>query len=238
MKKRVVLSIVTILCAALVMVVLFSVFKKEPFDVVLETLGESTVFTLEKISYPEPQSFSDFGESSVMIFSSDKQKTYQKIADLDCFLYSFSGRNHAEDTSLNSFLLYQNGHYFVMRKGSDSDKRDAIVLSELITCVEVPRPENGDVFTGYLYLPMTFSTRINLLEFSSFSFGDTIGINSFDELAEFYSRIDSKYYKIDSVNRSIELRFFYKFGGSLMQESCVIKEKDTGFSLTLHLSEN
>ena len=74
-------------------------------------------------------------------------------------------------------------------------------VTELVFEISVSEPE---YYFGFVLLPFAGITGIST-DNSCFTWSDTVGLTCFDDLVEFYGRVDKKLYQIDYDDKKISL---------------------------------
>lgn len=118
------------------------------------------------------------------------------IKDHRGYLYSLDPNNRKSNEETGEYLLCQEGHYFLL-----SVKNTDAKVTELVFETSVSEPE---YYFGFVLLPFAGITGIST-DNNCFKWSDTVGLTCFDDLVEFYGRVDKKLYQIDYVDKEISL---------------------------------
>lgn len=108
------------------------------------------------------------------------------------YLYSIDSENRVCKEETGKYLLCQDGHYFLITLSSDNSS--VVIVRELVFELSFWKPLE---YFGFVLMPFTGDKHIGS-DNCSFKWEDTVGLKSFDDLVEFYKRVDKKFYQINN----------------------------------------
>ncbi len=167
-----------------------------PMDVELWSIDGKVCFRLENATTKKPIQIGDFYYE---FYSRPGRNLYNDcVKDHPGYLYSVDAQGRRLKGEAETYVFCVEGHYFCVQ-ASDTGASYHEMFGEYApnygfpVVVQLPLPEqflySRDYLNCVLRIPWT----------------ETVGLTSFEDLKEFYSRIDEDYFRVDEGNRTIWL---------------------------------
>ena len=213
MKKGIIISAV-VLVLTLVTVLLCRKITGREMDVTLESSDFTAVLTFSEATKEEPERVGGFSYRFKLTDSKDFYTAY--IADNPYVLYSVSSLNEVGTGENDGYLLLINRSYFFVEKDS---------LSGWYRYSELANYLSDEA--GFYITPVRNSSHYEEDGQSRFySWDNTVGLHSFEELVGFYSRLPEQFYEADEKNRTIYTATYHS--GEWGEKLAVIRATDEG----------
>ncbi len=221
-----VLGILVLLCAG---VLIFHLLKKEKYDVSHTTLDEQVTLTLNDLADSEP--WRNQGQVHYTAFTvEDIKDLSEKVKKSPYYIYTVDYKDKPESNIEEGYLFCKDGHYFYM-----TVEKDYVYLRDLVSSAYYYEYTHDSFFLPVIYHPADSNYFYFSDETQSYYFmwSETVGLKSFDDLKEYYSRIDSG--TCDILSDKILIKEFHKFMHDppewTPEYALVITATETGFTI-------
>ncbi len=197
MKKITIIFIVLVASIALSSFIFYKSINRK-FDLTLQSIDGKVKYTFGKICNDEPKAISDFSyECVISNLSLDKLFTDKFEGDL---VYLDDDNNTSTKVNKRCYICVDN-HYFYFEICGENK----LIYRELIAGFYPENSEGGVMISPFYDKEGLMWEQQNIL-----SWNDTVGLNSFEDLVEFYKKTDSSLYEINEEKRSIIVKLFWK----------------------------
>ena len=189
-------------------VLVFKIIKSDKFDVSLTSYDGEVTFLLAEAADEKP--WNNQGPVKYAGFTAlDRLELYQKCLDSPYYIDTVYFTDIASGKPNEGYLFCKDEHYFIITPGED----ERYCLKDVLC--EVFYYEGGDLecFLPILYHPADAGTLYYSDEISTYHYKweQTLGLRNFEELADYYKRLDPDTYKIDEENSMIFIKNYCNF---------------------------
>lgn len=189
--KRVILPIAVVVVLAAASAVIIFLMKDKKYDVEMPSRDGETKLLFQEAATEEPERV---GMYAYRFTVEDTSEFYTKFIENNSdVVYSVDDNNNQTTGETGRYLFCIDQHYYYIKPW---EIPNTYKYTELVFFVA----GNGD---GECVVPIISAQELYDTDF--FSWEDTAGIHSFEELKEFYSRIRSDRYEIDEETKTIYL---------------------------------
>ncbi len=206
------------------LLILFSKTKRKKYDISLASVDGQNVFIISKATYYEPAQLPK--SANEITFENDnppqlisnlkKRKDFWKTIEVD-------------GESKNPILLFEkNGSFFYLT----SNEQD-INLHSLRAFYFMDG--QGSTLGSHLFvtvLPIENEMTWDWQDGAEYSWDETLGITSFEDLSEFYSRCDENFFSVDKTQQNVTLGAF--FGEKWYSDFGIVSVSSNGIKLTVN----
>ena len=215
--KKIVIAVGAIILSILVGIVVFTFFTKGKDDVSFTSADNKVNITFKDVTKEGTN-----GQPGQIGFSPyDKDNFYSEyIKSNTDFLHYAVDSNNVDNEDDSVYVLLKGGHYFFLQCGSDG----AILYDGLRACYT----GENEYVTNLPYMNDFSASEVTTVEWS-----ETVGMNSYEDLLEYYGRLDDSLYKVADDEKTIYLSIYNKFEDKWMDSGAKITITEKGFDIVL-----
>lgn len=214
MKKGILIAFAVLVLAGISVLICIKVIGKKQ-DVALESADHTATLCFEQATKEDFVRTSTFAYRFKPVDGADIYQEY--IVNNADYLYSVNANNEQCKEETGVYLLCINQRYFLI-----SEYNDWVRYEELIQCSQT---DEGD------YITPVRSEFSSAYDDTMIPWEWTVGLHSFDDLVEFYSRVQDQLYEVDSENQTIYLSTWN--GGSWGDKIVVMKAEEEGIRISV-----
>ena len=195
-------GIVFILIVAVVIVTVLNVRKNR--SVVIMSYDKQATIVLENVVDYRPKMIPQNLRNR---FTSNNINVFKKcIRKNEAYLYSIEEDGSRSQNETGKYLLCKDHRYFVIERNDHVDSNGKNQTGYYVTQAFVAVSRLYETYQHHVFFPVVIEDGV--LDYKDpvfFKWSDTVGLNSFEDLKEFYGRIEDEYYSIDENEKSITL---------------------------------
>ena len=208
-KRTVFIGLLTLLLV--ISVAIFAYAIKKTRDVEIVSRDEKAVIILDNAANSQKR----YMENIVRRRFSARNNIFEgSIHNNEAYLYSVEEDGSRSQNETGKYLLYKNHRYFLIDR-SDYDNEDGS-QSNLYYYTELlvntwRTSDRGKDLDNNVFLPVLIKKScVESNDPVFFKWSDTVGLTSFEDLKEYYKRIEEDFYSIEEENKCIVLNGFNK----------------------------
>lgn len=210
MKKKSFVFLGILIVLLIAAIAIFAYIMKKTRDVELVSYNgyeSNVIITLENAAASKSRGMDNMMRRK---FTPRNINIFEKcIKGKDFYLYSIEEDGSRSQNETGRYLLYKDYHYFLVERCdyTEVDGTPSTLYYYTELQVNVWNPEDkGDDVDKMVYLPIMIEKGAIASDVPVFfKWSDTVGLSNFEDLKEYYSRLDDKTYSIDEENKCITL---------------------------------
>ena len=202
MKNRNILIVAILVAFVVIAVAVFAYVIKKTHDVEIVSRDEKAVIILENAAKSQKRYMENYIRRR---FPARNNLFEGSIQNNEAYLYSIEEDGSRSQNETGKYLLYKNHRYFLIDRSDyvneDGTQSNLYYYTELL--VNTWRTsDKGKDLDNEVFLPVLIEKGcIESNDPVFFKWSDTVGLSSYEDLKDYYGRIEDDFYSIGEENR-------------------------------------
>ena len=235
-KRTVFIGLLTLLLV--ISVAIFAYAIKKTRDVEIVSRDEKAVIILDSAAANKKRKMESYYRYRFI----PKNNLYKRcVFNNKAYLYSIEADGSRSLNETGKYLLYKDNRYFLVETEDyievDGTPSTAGYYTELLVIFrKITDSETVSYQSNEIFLPVLINKGV--IESNDpvfFKWSDTVGLTSFEDLKEYYTRIEDDFYSVDEEKKCIVLNNFeqYHFDDNNAKGVAELYATDEGITLVL-----